>query len=40
MTSTKKLNPVARQIRGLMVDDAIAQMKFSLKDVATPVRCC
>ncbi|EGD72226.1 hypothetical protein PTSG_00247 [Salpingoeca rosetta] len=37
-TSPWKLNLVAKQIRGLAVDDAIAQMTFSKKDAASHVR--
>ena len=37
-TSPWKLNLVAKQIRGLSVDDAIAQMTFSKKDVASHIR--
>eukprot|EP00043_Microstomoeca_roanoka_P001342 m.32214 g.32214 ORF g.32214 m.32214 type:complete len:210 (-) comp10764_c0_seq1:202-831(-) len=37
-TSPWKLNLVAKQIRGLSIDDAIAQMTFSKKDAASAVR--
>ena len=36
-TSIKKLGPLARQIAGKSVDDAIVQMRFSKKKVAADV---
>ncbi|KAI4765664.1 hypothetical protein E4T52_06220 [Aureobasidium sp. EXF-3400] len=36
-TSIKKLGPIARQIAGKTVDDAIVQLRFSKKKVAVPV---
>jgi ribosomal protein L22 len=37
-TSVKKLNPLARQIAGKSVDEAILQMRFSVKKAAIDVR--
>lgn len=37
-TSVKKLNPLARQISGKNIDDAILQMRFSKKKAATDVK--
>ncbi|KAI9800665.1 MAG: hypothetical protein M1825_003987 [Sarcosagium campestre] len=37
-TSVKKLNPLARQIAGKTVDEAIVQMRFSKKKVARAVK--
>lgn len=37
-TSVKKLTPLARQIAGKTVDDALLQMKFSVKKAAKDVR--
>ncbi|CAD0091137.1 unnamed protein product [Aureobasidium mustum] len=36
-TSIKKLGPIARQIAGKTVDDAIVQLRFSKKKAAVPV---
>ena len=36
-TSIKKLGPIARQIAGKTVDDAIVQLRFSKKKAAIPV---
>ncbi|KAI5258678.1 hypothetical protein E4T42_00616 [Aureobasidium subglaciale] len=36
-TSVKKLGPIARQIAGKTVDDAIVQLRFSKKRAAVPV---
>lgn len=37
-TSVKKLNPLARQISGKNIDDAILQMRFSKKKAAIDVK--
>ncbi|KAI9805687.1 MAG: 54S ribosomal protein L22, mitochondrial [Piccolia ochrophora] len=37
-TSVKKLNPIARQITGKSVEDAIVQMRFSKKGIARSVK--
>ncbi len=39
-TSAQKLNLVAQSIRGLKVEKALAELEFSRKRIALPVRKC
>ena len=39
-TSAQKLNLVAQSIRGLKVEKALAELEFSRKRIAQPVRKC